>query len=219
MKAKILAQLKAKFTGVQVTLLDRVADVLAGTVTKEEDIEAAVTNSTALVNSFAAHLQSETDRRVTEALNKKETEHAAEIAKLKGTGKEKTETESEEMPAWAKTLLDKVTTLESNNTAKSHREKLIAKLAELEVPEGYYKSAVGGRQFKDDTELEAFATEVSTNYKAYAQELADQGLSIVPTPNQSQNQSADKVPEAVNQYIAGKFDAKAGADNMGGKKL
>lgn len=221
MKTKILAQLKAKFAGVQVALLDRVADVLAGTVTKEEDIETAVGNSAGLVNSFATFLQSETDRRVTEALTKKDADHAAEIAKLKKTKPAAADDgkHDDEMPAWAKTLLDKVTTLESNNTAKTHREKLIAKLTEAQIPEKFYKPAVNGRSFKDDSEVETFATEIAANFKEYAQELADQGLAITPKPNMQPGTPADKVPANVETYIAAKFDDKGTGKDMGGKKI
>lgn len=226
MKAKIKAKLKEKNPGLQDALLDRVADALASTVTKEEDIETAVSNSAGLIAAFAAFHQSESDRRVTEAVTKKQTEHEAEIAKLKGGGKnkpdkDKDEPEPDEPPAWAKKLLEKVENLETTHTAKTHQEKLIAKLKEAEVPEGYYKAAIAGRQFKTDAEVETFATEVSTNFKEYAQELSNQGLSILPKPAQDKNLPGDKVPANVETYIAEKFDKpKDGASkDLGGKKL
>jgi hypothetical protein len=222
MKAKILAQLKAKFTGVQAALLDRVADALASTVTKEEDIETAVGNSAGLVTAFAGFLQSETDRRVTEAITKKQTEHDAEIAKLTKGGdddKGKDKDKGNDTPAWAKDLLEKVARLESTHVAKSHNEKLTAKLKEAGIPEKFYKVAISGRTFKDDTEVEALATEITTNFTEYEQELADQGLAVHPKPtNQRNSNIEDKVPANVETYIAEKFDDK-GAKDLGGKKI
>lgn len=225
MKTKIKAQLKIKFPGVQDALLDKVAEALASTVTKEEDIETAVSNSAGLVNAFAGFLQSETDRRVTEAITKKQTEHDAEIAKLKGgdedTDKGKDKGKLEDPPAWAKTLLEKVERLESTHTAKTHQERLIAKLKEANIPEKFYKVAISGRTFKDDAELEALAAEITTNFTEYEQELADQGLAVHPRPNQQQNHTTnDKVPENVTKFIEAKFDDKQdGAKSLGGKKL
>lgn len=225
MKAKIKAQLKAKHPGVQDALLDKVADALASTVTKEEDIETAVGNSAGLVATFTQFLQSESDRRVTEAITKKQTEHDAEIAKLKGGSddkkKDKSEPDQNDPPAWAKTLLEKVEKLETTHVAKSHHEKLVAKLKEADVPEKYYTPALKGRTFKDDAEVEAFATEITTSFTEYAQELANQGLSILPKPSQQKNPTGDKVAPEIETYIKDKFDAPkdGGAKDMGGKKI
>lgn len=61
-KTKILDALKAKFEGVAVTILSRVADKLAKTVTKEEEVETAVDGV-----SFQQIIEAESDRRATDA--------------------------------------------------------------------------------------------------------------------------------------------------------
>ena len=61
MKGKILDALKAKFTGVSDTILDRVAEKLAKTVTTEEEVKTAVDGVT-----FQQVLESYGDSRATE---------------------------------------------------------------------------------------------------------------------------------------------------------
>lgn len=62
MKKQILEVLKAKFEGVSDAILNRIADKLAKTVTKEEDVEAAIAAVT-----LQQVIDGESDRRATEA--------------------------------------------------------------------------------------------------------------------------------------------------------
>jgi hypothetical protein len=62
MKQKILEALKAKFQGVSDTILSRIAEKLAKTVTTEEGVEPAVEGVT-----FQQVIESEADRRATDA--------------------------------------------------------------------------------------------------------------------------------------------------------
>jgi hypothetical protein len=62
MKQKILEALKAKFQGVSDTILNRIAEKMAKTVTTEEGVEPAVEGVT-----FQQIIESEADRRATDA--------------------------------------------------------------------------------------------------------------------------------------------------------
>lgn len=62
MKKIILDALKAKYVGVSESILNRMAEKLVKTVTKEEDVAAAVEAVT-----FQQVIDSEADRRATEA--------------------------------------------------------------------------------------------------------------------------------------------------------
>jgi hypothetical protein len=91
MRDKILAELKKKYPGLPTKLLEQIATKLAKTVTEESAIEGAISelnNSPLSLTDFAAQLQAEADRRVTEARNKWNLEHPSEI-------EEETETETE----------------------------------------------------------------------------------------------------------------------------
>lgn len=225
MKNKILAQLKAKATGVSTEVLTGVADYLATTVTQDDQIETSVAGVIPLLTV----MQSENDRRVT-AFQQENTTLKAEIKTLKGTApkKDKDPDQDPDVPAWAqamidqnKTLLDEVTALKSENIGKLHQNALIAKLNELGVPEKYYTPAIKGRTYKDEAEIAAFAEEIGNNYKEYAQDLADQGLGYAQKPIQKVNPAdTGKPSKAVADYIEAKFEPeKAGAANLGGKKL
>lgn len=226
MKEKILALLKAKAAGVANEVLTGVAAWLAATVTKEEDIDTAVSGVLPLLTT----LQSENDRRVTQ-FQTENTTLKAEIETLKGKKpkKEGDEPKPEDVPAWAqamidqnKTLLAQVEALKTENMGKLHQQTLIAKLKELEVPEKYYTPAIKGRTFKDDAEVAALATEISDNYKGYAQELADQGLGNARPPVLSTKTDKDGLTDGVKSYLDNKFPAepaKADAAGLGGKKL
>lgn len=75
MYEKILAQLVSKNAGVSKVVLGLIAKKLAEKVTEESQIEGAIseyeTNSPVSIKDYADLLQSETDKRVTEALKKK----------------------------------------------------------------------------------------------------------------------------------------------------
>jgi hypothetical protein len=225
MKQKILAQLKAKFPGVQSTLLDRVADELAKTVTKDEDIDASVNGASGLVSMFSQFYQSESDRRVTEAVKKREEELKAEFVKKDPKDpKDPKEPDPNDPPAWAKALIDannaltqKVAAFENANQQKTLTDKVLAKFKELEIDEGYFTPALSGRSFKDDTEVESFVTNTETAYKTYKQSLAEQGLGqtrpIIGTPNPKTG-----VSQGVEEYLKSKENADQ-ASPLGGKKL
>ncbi len=228
MKVKILAQLKAKFPGASNALLDRVASVLEKTVTKEEDIETAVNGSAGLVQEFASFHQSEADRRVTEAVQKREAELKAEYEKGKKADPQKDPKEGD-MPDWAKelvqtnkALVEKVTSFEQATTQKSLAERLVQQLNEKKIPAKYYTKAIEGRTFKDEQEMATFATSLETEYAEFNQELVNSGLMQQPTPVMG-GQTKDGVPIEVRKFVDGIKAVQQGksveASSLGGKPL
>ena len=113
-------------------------------------------------------------------------------------------------------LLQKIETLEKGNAAKANRETLIAKLTEKSVDPTFYETAIEGREFGSDEELNAFVEKIAGNYEKFNQSQADKGLSQIPKPILG-DPNAEGVSTGVQEYI----DSKK-ADNaspLGGKAL
>jgi len=226
MKVKILAQLKKQFPGVPNNLLDRVASVLEKTVTKEEDIETAVNASAGLVQEFSAFHQSEADRRVTEAVLKREAELKAELEK-KGTPKPGEQ--KPDVPEWAQALIDsnkalaeKVANYESANSQKTLSEKLVAMLNEKKIPATFFVNSIEGKTFKDEAEMLSFAAKIETNFNEFNQELIEKGLMQVSTPILG-GQNKDGLSTPVQSFVESKkaeAEGKASpTSSLGGKQL
>jgi hypothetical protein len=131
MKEKILAALKTKFQGVEDAILDRQAEKLAKTVEKEDQIETALSGVT-----FGTLLQSETDRRTTEAsstaVKNYEKKHNLKDGKsIEEPEKKKPEPpqkEEDDVPAWAKALTSKLDSYEKRLTAQEKEKERTSKL-------------------------------------------------------------------------------------------
>jgi hypothetical protein len=178
MREKILAQLVIKFPGVSKVFLGLWADKMAKTVTEETAIEGAVSELEKLpvsISDLAAEFQKEGDRRVTEAQKKiKPTE------KTEGPKPEGTTTPQDDAPAWAKTLIEKVTRLETEKTQNTLKTKAAEKLKE--VPASFYaKRALPEKE----EELDAFVTDVQTDFTAFKQDMANKGFAQTSKPNGS----------------------------------
>jgi len=225
MKVKILAKLKSQFPGVPNNLLDRVASVLEKTVKTEEEIETAVTNSAGLVQEFSTFHQSEADRRVTEAVLKRENELKAEFGKKQDP---KNDPKPDDIPVWAQSLIDankalaeKVSAFESAGTQKSLSEKIVGIMAEKKIPAKYYGKIIEGRTFKDEAEMLAFATGIETDFNDFNQELVNSGFMQQSTPELG-GQNKEGVSTAVQSFVDSKkaeLEGKSQASNLGGKSL
>src|SRR5690606_9200907 len=78
------------------------------------------------------NLQSDHDKKLTQGIQTR----LNKFMKSKGLGgDEEEEEEKDQMPSWAKTLLDKVEGFEKNQTTKSKREKAIEALSKSALPE------------------------------------------------------------------------------------
>lgn len=194
MKEKILSALKTKYAnlGLSAETLEGVASQLSIFVKEETGVDAAVIGAEPMLKSF----QSFADSRAT--ASKKEAERlAAEIDTLK-KGTPPTPPPTDDMPAWAKAVLDKVGTLESSLTnfnaerqSQTLSQKLSGILTEKNVPESFSKVALMGRSFKDETEVQSFVDSVVGQYEAFKQEGANIGFSFTAKPEQGAAPKSD----------------------------
>lgn len=179
MKEKILQLLRAKFPGTPTIVIDRVADHLSQTVTEESQLETAIAGVEPLVTSFATILQSETDRRVTDAQKK-----ALEAFRAKhgldengkpiqnpnpnptpGGGDDKLAKELEEM----RKRLDGY---EAKEKAGMLHNSLKSKLAEKKIPDTFIK----GRTVESEEQIDAVLAEIEADYTSVKQHLINEGV-------------------------------------------
>jgi len=151
MKQKLLDALKTKFKGVQDAILDRQAEKLAKTVEKEDQIETAISGVT-----FDTLLQSETDRRATEAsetaVKNYEKKHKIKDGKIIEDPKKKPDPEpkkkedgdDEKVPTWAKSFMEKQDALDERLSKQEQEKERSSKLAQAKdllkaskIPEKY----------------------------------------------------------------------------------
>ena len=122
MKKELLAALKAKFEGVNESILSRIADKLAKTTTKEEDVATAVSGVTiqqiieGYGDSRATEAQQSAVRNYEEKYGLKDGERVQE-PKLKP--------QEETMPEWAKQLVAENKTL-SERLGRMNGERITA---------------------------------------------------------------------------------------------
>lgn len=227
MKDKILAALRAKHKNVHADLLDRVAGTMAKTVTKEEDIDAAVTAQDEFIKEMADYSQKETDRRVTEALKKaKDDKKDDNPDPDKDKDKDKKDkTNDKDVPEWAKSLIEsnkalseKLQAIEGEKVTQTLSQKLVEGLKGKQVPESFYKTAIAGRTFKDEAEVDGLIETVSTGYTEHLTEL--QKINPGMGRPQRSTQSNDAVPEAIKEKAQSvKEGAKPAAEGLIGKQL
>jgi hypothetical protein len=218
MKQLILNSLKTKFVGVSDAILNRIAEKLAKTVTKEEDIAAAVEAVT-----FQQVIDGEADRRATEATQtavtnyeKKHSLREGKPVETQGGGGQATQAEpsakdDSETPTWAKDLIasnkalsDKLAALEGEKVTESRKQKLETIISKL--PENL-KKPYSRIRLKDMTEDEfnTFITETTTDVEGLATDLTAQGA-VIKTPmggggNISKKEPTDAEAEEVLKGI------------------
>lgn len=210
MKQKILAQLSTKYPGVSKQALGLIADRLAAKVTADDQIEGAITEFESVfpVTEFAATLQSEGDRRVTEA------------AKKPKPGKTKTETETGEAETEQggdESKIDKLTSIVTNlattvngmltnQTQKTVSEKFNAALAakKLEVHPSFLKGRIPAKE----EDLEAALAEVESDWNEFQQGLADKGMSLSTPPGSANTSSNAAVDAAIDKFVGAPAEGK-----------
>ncbi len=109
MKQAILAFLKTKMPGVQAAYLDGVADRYSKIITEEGQIETVLNDGVIDVLTFSAkHAQAEGDRRAQDAIRGYENKYNLKDGEKINTEPKKSEQpkQDEDVPEWAKTLID-----------------------------------------------------------------------------------------------------------------
>jgi len=181
MKQKLLDALKAKFPGVSDAIIDRVATKLAKTVTEESQVATAVEGV-----SFQQVLDSYGDSRATEAqqtaVKNYETKHNLKDGKPIEAPKPPAGGDGgEEIPAWAKTLIDSNKTLTERlnkmdgdrltTTRKQRLATIIERLPE-NLRKGYERMSVSDLT---DEQFETLVTDVTGEVEAIATEAKARG--------------------------------------------
>ena len=216
---KILPVLRTKYKdlGLSETILKVTAESLVESVKEESEIEAAVEGVKGQLRIY----QSFEDRNRTQqkeiadlkkSLDKK-PEDKTDGDEDDKSGEAKPEVkEGEEVPAWAKAIidsnkaiLDKQTALDLEKAQKTNSEKLVAKLTELKVGEAFYKLQVQGRTFENDEEIEAYANSVKEAEDAYKQAANIQTLADKPAPIFGQVKNEGDVSPDVQNFIQNKY--------------
>lgn len=185
---KLLQSLKTKYAhlGLEESVLKAIATRLANAVKEESEIENAVKG----VEEEVKLLQSVADKgrtsltKAEEARKKLEKELEQERAKSNpNPPTPPTEPKPDEMPAWAKGLLEAVTNqgkaiqaFQEEKQQQTAKERFLNQLKAQGVSEPFYKHHLG-RTFKDDTEMDAFVSELKADEQAFLQTQANTGLS------------------------------------------
>lgn len=181
MKTKILELLKTKFTGVQDSVLSRIADKLAKTALTEDTATTAVEGVTiqTVIDSYA-------DSRVGEATNTAvanyEKKHGIKDGKpttepQPGGGEPQSEIAKIVAEA-LKPLQAKIATFESGKTTETRRSVLEAKLAEAKAPEAFKNQTlkfIDKMNFTDE-EFATYTDEVIANAATLVQDTTNLGL-------------------------------------------
>lgn len=217
MKEKIIARLRALYPGVNLskTRLDQIADKLASKITDENEIDTRL-NDLNDVMPFADIAKQDDRVRTLEAKNKDPKDPPPQDPPKNDPPKADPPADA---PEWAKTLIDqnkamaeKLAALEQGRTAENNQARLRSLLKEKKVDEKYLedplrKLAITAKTFKDDTEIEAFAEEIATAFKA-----APASAEMPPAPIQGVVADPGKeVSPMMKEYLAAnkKSDDKA----------
>lgn len=220
MKEKILAAIRAKFPSVTLSKkrLDSIAAIIEGDVIDDETrIDAALTTYNKY-NPIADMAKQDADLR---GLNKKvgELEAGKKTTTDKPAAKDEVPVDDDTQP-WAKSLIesnramaDRLAKMEVEKTGSAIRAKATEMLNEKgkEVPASYW----GKRALPEKEEdLEAFATEVRTDYAAFTKEMTDKGLSIFSAPRTGTQVATGT--KTVNPQVKEFMESKKGAAPVSG---
>ena len=234
MKKKILEQLKTKFPGVSDTILDRIADKLAKTVTTEAGIEEAVE-----AVSFQQILDSYGDSRATQAQQTavanyerkyglkdgKPQEPASQpkpspastaTATPKGGDTAADTGSGAEPPAWAqeliaanKQLAQQVATLQAERVGTTRKARLNEALKGApERIRNRYAKDFDRITFKDDDDFNAWIEEITPEIAEIAKEVNTKGA-VVTTPKGG---NAAPTEGKVSAAVQARIDERAKAD-------
>ena len=227
MKEKILAFLKTKLQGVQESFLLGVADMYSKTITEESQIETALSTGVIdLIKLSAGQLQTEGDRRATEA-TKTAVKNALEKLGLDENGKPKKQEQEKKEPdpndlktliqeainAAINPLQEKLNGYEKEKTTAQLTGKVTAKLKEKGIPESYLK----GRNLLIESEdgIDQLVTSIDGDYTSFKQEMAEQGV-IISVPKSPA--AGLKEGEVLGASIAEKRNAGT-SEGVQGKKI
>lgn len=197
MKAKILQNLsnKYKHLGLSAEVLDGVATQLSAFVTDETAIEPAVNGAESMLKNFQKYVDSRVTSFKTEAEQNKASAEAlkAKLAELEGKtdGNNPNPTDEDAVTKLINSFNTKFEELNATIgklSSERQHETLTQKLTALignDVPKSFYQLQMAGRQFKDESEVTAFAESLKESYGEFKQQLANEGFQQVDPPEPS----------------------------------
>lgn len=182
MKDKLLAALKAKFQGVNANILDRIATMLAKTVTTDEEVTTAVAGVTQdMINVIEGYGDSRATEAQQTAVRNYEQKHNLKDGKpVEGTQEPNTTVNTttttqpqggtEQTPEWAKALIDsnkqlteRLNRMEGDRTTATRKQKLDDLLSKLpeNLRKGYSRTPLDGTEEEWNARLTEVTNEVN----------------------------------------------------------
>ena len=182
MREKILAELKKKYPGLQIEFLGFIAEKLSVKVTEDSQIEGALSELETLpisIQDQATFFQKESDRRVTEAKKKFETENPKPQPKPGGEPAKPTDPPKpdDETSKMLKELNEKITKLEDEKKKEKNLSDFQKEMTEKKIPAAFYKG-----KYRDGVELADLVTEIENDFKEFEQERNDAVLGGTTKP-------------------------------------
>ena len=194
MKEKILALLMAAYSGVRKDGLAHLAAALALQATTEDEAKTLVEKLTeAQVNDFVKDYRKDVDKEVSDANKTYEGTLKKKfdfVEKKSDPGKDpdptKTDPKNEDVPVWAKALLDQNKALADELSAFKGQKITETRLQTLEgkfagVPDSYKNQRLADAKLfintLDDNAFNEYLTKTESDIAAFNQEMADKGLS------------------------------------------
>lgn len=219
MQEKILSALKTKFEGVEDAILNRVASKLAETAKTEEEANAAVEAVT-----LQRIIESYGDSRATEAAHTAVANYEKKY-KIKNGEKEKTGDEApgkgstvttpketadvQEVPAWAKQILERFEQLETGikvQKAESRVQQLNDTIAKL--PEALQKpyKRIDVKSLSDE-DFQTLLADVKTDATTLETQLSAKGAVFGIPREKGGGNKGDEIPASIKAAIEGPSSA------------
>src|SRR5690606_33914769 len=213
MKEQILKALKIKFSnlGFGDKAFEGVAAYLATTVTEEDKIETAIGGVEPLLKSF----QGDADKRVNDAIAKekkeKSTDKGDESKKDKQENKSSDDGKSDDVPAWAKSLIEqnktlqeKIQGIESVKTLESRKSVLEKKLEGLpEKVKTKFVKDFNRMSFSNDDEFNTFLTETESDIAEIKQDISNHNVKAFGKPILAGGKTEKEPPKEEVKSIVG----------------
>jgi hypothetical protein len=197
MNEQLLALLKTKFDGVQDAILKRVAEKYSKDVSEtanEGEIQGVVDKVT-----FQNVLESYGDSRAYEASNTAIVNYKKKVSKDKTekTDQQQDQQITEDVPDWAKSLIQKnqelvskIEGLEKKERTKSYVEMVQEKLEkDKKIPKSFFRNRP--IQVNDESEIDSVVDQITDDYGAFKKEMVEKGF-ITDDPKRSMGGNSDK---------------------------
>jgi hypothetical protein len=216
MKTKIFAHLKTKLAGVPDAYIQGVADQYSKTITDEAQIATVINDGTIeVLRTSALYAQQEGDRRAQGAqktalddFRKKHNldENGKPIQNPNPQPNPTPGVGGEEMPAWAKGLLETVTklsgTVEQVNVTKAREAKMAQVRDKLKAKgvEEKHMDLFADRVNVDSESLDAEIESVATKYTAFKQDIINQEVASGGYAPSAGSVTEDSMVAQLNAY-------------------